>query len=239
MNDALRRAIVAAGYNPDAVAEEARNLNLALPESPPRESLPAKTLGEQLGLEGVEESQGILTIRPGTKRHLALERCRGDVLETNAVEFLQEFRAAGLVHGTFQNGWTISAVGEAALGMLDYGSLAKCEKGKVVPQTVRLDREAGNAARDRSMAQVDQAADPDWKARAWAALATVCGRGQEFTTDEVWVEIGDYPMERRALGPIMRAAADQGWIVNTGRRRNSARPEHHSYPCTIWQPVSR
>lgn len=99
-----------------------------------------------------------------------------------------------------------------------------------------FDADASRAARDRSMAQVERAADPDWKIRAMLAIDTLCERGLPFTADDVWEEVGEFPEERRALGPMLMQAAKSGRIRNTGRRRNSTRPEHHACPLTIWMP---
>lgn len=111
--------------------------------------------------------------------------------------------------------------------------LSEAERAMIQPSL--LDAEASDAARDAGMARVLNAADPAWKDLAYAAVDRILARGGEFTADDVWVELGQFPKERRALGPILRAHADAGRIVNTGRRKNSERPEHHSYPMTIWR----
>lgn len=111
--------------------------------------------------------------------------------------------------------------------------LSEAERAMIQPSL--LDAEASDAARDAGMARVLNAADPEWKAVARAAVLRVIARGGEFTADDLWVELGAYPIERRALGPIVRGFADKGMIENTGRRKNSARPEHHSYPMTVWR----
>jgi hypothetical protein len=111
------------------------------------------------------------------------------------------------------------------------------EPGMVRAGAPVFDREASNRARDAGMAQADAAANPDWKADANRAVMLLIARGEEFTGDEVWAEVGYFPRERRALGPLMKRFADSGAIVDTGKRRKSTRPEHHSYPMTVWRPA--
>lgn len=104
-------------------------------------------------------------------------------------------------------------------------------------QQMIFDHVASRAARDEGIQRVDEHADPDWKALAAAALDVVIARGRPFTSDHVWAEVGVYPRERRALGPLLVAARRDGRIRKTGRYVNSTRPEHHSYPCAEWVAV--
>lgn len=96
----------------------------------------------------------------------------------------------------------------------------------------------GEQLRDEGMARADQAADPDWKDAAWRAIVVLANSGDEFTADDVWERVGFAPSEPRALGPLLVKAAKTGMIRNTGRRRNSRRPEHHAFPCAIWEPAT-
>lgn len=116
--------------------------------------------------------------------------------------------------------------------------LSEAERAMIQP-TPLFDADASDAGRDAGMARVLNAADPEWKAVARGAIGALIDDGDEFTADDVWARVGSYPIERRALGPLLRAEAEAGRIENTGRRRNSERPEHHSYPMTIWRPVVR
>lgn len=115
--------------------------------------------------------------------------------------------------------------------------LSDAERAMIQPPL--FDAEASRAARDRSMAQVDASADPEWKTVARGAIRSLIEDGDDFTADDVWARVGSYPVERRALGPLLKAEADAGSIENTGRRKNSERPEHHAYPMTVWRPVIR
>jgi hypothetical protein len=121
--------------------------------------------------------------------------------------------------------------------------LSEAERAMIQPSLLddapTFDAAASDAGRDAGMARVLNAADPEWKAVARGAIGALIDDGDEFTADDVWARVGSYPIERRALGPLLRAEADAGRIENTGRRRNSARPEHHSYPMRVWRPVVR
>lgn len=112
-------------------------------------------------------------------------------------------------------------------------------EGEDRPPPVLFDVAAGEEARDAAMAQADAAADPEWKAAAWAAIVRLANGADDFTADDVWRIVGSKPKEPRALGPLLSRAQKQGMIWSTGERRNSARPEHHAFPCAVWRPSGR
>jgi hypothetical protein len=120
---------------------------------------------------------------------------------------------------------------------------AEASRRRVVEEAERddsqmtFDAAAGREARDAAMARVDAAADPEWKDDAWSAIEQLVARGVDFTSDDVWRIVGFKPSEPRALGPLMMRAQRAGMIRNSGNRRNSERPEHHAFPCTVWTPA--
>ncbi len=71
---------------------------------------------------------------------------------------------------------------------------------------------AARAARDTAMDRVDQAAAPAWKTFVAQLIVEVARTHTEFTTDDVerlrLQRHGPTTHERRALGPLMRAAAE-------------------------------
>lgn len=86
--------------------------------------------------------------------------------------------------------------------------------------------------RDQALAQVDAAADEEWRAAARAALAWCAANLPTFSTDDVWGRLADVqapaPREPRALGPLVMAAVRTGRIKDTGsmtqsRRRHASR----------------
>jgi len=94
----------------------------------------------------------------------------------------------------------------------------------------------GRAARDEAMRRVDAAADPAWKERCWAAIRELCERGEAFTADDIWIEVGETPGEPRALGPLMRRAVDQGMVVRAGERQSKL-AHRHARPLAVWRPL--
>lgn len=102
-----------------------------------------------------------------------------------------------------------------------------------------FDPAAARAARDASIAQVDQAAPVVWKARAMDALVSVAHSHQTFTSDEVW-EVLDLqgvepPPEPRAMGAVFRQAQSEGLIAVTDRTKVSQRPACHCRRLQVWQ----
>ena len=102
----------------------------------------------------------------------------------------------------------------------------------------------GVAERDAALARVAEGATETETDLARRALWNVIRRGDEFTADDVWAEIGRLApgfeiREPRLLGAIVRRAATAGEIVRTDRVRESIRPEHHRYPCRVWIPSAK
>lgn len=97
---------------------------------------------------------------------------------------------------------------------------------------------AALAARDESMARVEQHADDVWKREALAAVVRVARERGRFTTDDVWqaldgVEAGTH--EPRAMGAVMRQAARQGWVRATDGYVRSSRVACHARPLRVWE----
>lgn len=101
------------------------------------------------------------------------------------------------------------------------------------------DAKASEAARDRSIQQVDEHAEPEWKALAYEAVRqTASDLPFGFTTDDVWLRIpedAEPPHEPRAMGAIMRQAHRDGWIVPTRDHRPTARIVAHRNPKRVWR----
>jgi hypothetical protein len=67
-------------------------------------------------------------------------------------------------------------------------------------------------------------------------VRAVAGRMTEFTTDDVWSEMGDETIiEGRAMGAAMRRARADGVCVPTQTYRPSDRPACHGRPVRVWQ----
>lgn len=91
--------------------------------------------------------------------------------------------------------------------------------------------------RDVALARVDGAADPLWRAAADRIIRELAASGVEFTTDDVWSRLdrtGTATHEPRALGALLKAAAQRGIVRATDRYRNSVRVECHARPVRVW-----
>lgn len=75
-----------------------------------------------------------------------------------------------------------------------------------------------------------------WKEKCYQAIKLCALNMAEFTTDDVWAQIGP-PPEKRISGPIMTACARRGWIENTGRVVASREKVCHARPKAVWRSL--
>ena len=102
---------------------------------------------------------------------------------------------------------------------------------------ITLDAHLAQVERERALLQVEQNAAPDWKTVALACVKRVAAGQREFTTDDVLELLRAETVathEMRALGPVMRRAADLGYIVATDRFITSASVSRHRAPTRVW-----
>jgi hypothetical protein len=91
------------------------------------------------------------------------------------------------------------------------------------------------------MAAADEHADEKWKRVTDAAILAVARRCREFTTDQVWEELGDIPVNaqthrRCAIGPRMkRVARELGYMENTGRVQRSKQEGSNGNLLVVWK----
>jgi hypothetical protein len=85
------------------------------------------------------------------------------------------------------------------------------------------------------------AEDPKWRELAMRAVRGLAARFDEFTTDEVWEELGPEVRvgDPRGISAVMQEAAKEGLISRTKRDRPSTRPECHHRPVRIWRSEVR
>lgn len=100
-----------------------------------------------------------------------------------------------------------------------------------------FDSGAAAVATEDAIDRVDAHADPEWSNRALEAVRRVALRKSSFIVDEVWHELGEEPVEPRAMGPVMRRAAAKGLIARTERYQESERVTAHRNPRRIWQSL--
>ena len=86
---------------------------------------------------------------------------------------------------------------------------------------VEFDAVAAAARRDVKIARADDAANSEWKDRADAAVLKACQTVGQFTTDRIWVLLGEKPSEGRAMGSVMKRAREAGWCEDSGTFRKS------------------
>lgn len=94
----------------------------------------------------------------------------------------------------------------------------------------------GKQALEAALARVEASAPPAWKNAAQAVLERLAGTGEPFTSDDIWAAIG-HPPEPRALGALIRTAAQAGRIHRVGWRI-STRPACHCRPVAMWRGIS-
>ena len=100
--------------------------------------------------------------------------------------------------------------------------------------SLRASLETTREAIDRG----EQGLQTSRSASAIAAARRVYRRGKDFTTDQVWEELGWKPRghdEASFMGSVMRFLSQAGEIEKTGKIRRSIRPEHHRKKLTIWR----
>lgn len=93
---------------------------------------------------------------------------------------------------------------------------------------------------EEAIARAQANANDEWMREVRAIVWRLARARTEFTTDQVWVQADRLEAtthEPRALGAVMRAAAQAGWVTPTDRVRNSVRPECHCRPVRVWRSL--
>jgi uracil-DNA glycosylase len=90
--------------------------------------------------------------------------------------------------------------------------------------------------RDQALAQVADAADPEWVTEAWNALVEYLYTHETWFVDDFWSETRlRRPKESRALGPVVLRAARQGLMRKSGQFRKSSASNLTEKP--VWQSL--
>ena len=89
---------------------------------------------------------------------------------------------------------------------------------------------------DDALERVEGNADARWKDACVDTIHRLALEREDFTTDDVWEAMDPEARthERRAMGAMMRRAADRGWIRPTTLYKPTARPEAHGRPVRVW-----
>jgi len=107
-----------------------------------------------------------------------------------------------------------------------------------------FDKQEAEFRKHQAMDQVESTATAQaWKARALPVLHFIALSIGEFTTDRLEYQLAQsgvgLPPEKRAIGPLMRCGATNGWIVKTDRVVESVMPSNHRRPKAIWRSLIR
>lgn len=112
------------------------------------------------------------------------------------------------------------------------------ERRAMTPEERKAAQARTKAATDAAIDTVDAHADEEWKGVALACVRTCAAEMDEFTADEVWMALEQFPElgthEPAALGPVFLRAAKLGWISNSGRRRKRSVFAQRHRELTIW-----
>ena len=97
----------------------------------------------------------------------------------------------------------------------------------------------GDLLAEEAIQQAEAHADKAWLDAARRTVARLAELGIPFTTDAVWEQLDALDVhthEPRALGAVMRQAARDGLLTNSGRYVKSTRADCHSRPVPVWLP---
>jgi hypothetical protein len=98
---------------------------------------------------------------------------------------------------------------------------------------------AAEQARDRSLEQVEDHANHEWKDAALEAVYQTAREQPYLIVDDVWrrmtLEVETHDL--RAMGPVMLRAASLGYIAPTQRYELSERVSAHRNPRRVWESL--
>jgi len=103
-----------------------------------------------------------------------------------------------------------------------------------------LNRQLARDKADRGIALSSAGAPEAWQAMIREAIYRIARRQQLFTSDDLWVDVGEramYQANPSALGGVFRGVAAEGAIVCTDDRRESQRPATHRRPLRVWRSL--
>lgn len=102
--------------------------------------------------------------------------------------------------------------------------------------------ERAEAKKDEAVKRASQHANPFWKLEMMKVIRQVCVQNADFTADaimELYAQDTTRPQTHndRALGGLMKTAANRGYCVPTGAFRNSCRVSCHRRPLAVWRSL--
>lgn len=103
-----------------------------------------------------------------------------------------------------------------------------------------FDYAEAEAAKIEAIDRVSANADPNWKFLAIQATRKVAMQRETFTSEHVWAELvaeGSTTHEPKAMGGILRKAAQEGICEVTERFIKSSSRINHRRPLQIWKSL--
>lgn len=102
-----------------------------------------------------------------------------------------------------------------------------------------LDSQSANANRDNALQQVEANANQEWTELVLQIIKLLANEKDEFTSDDVWQKLSDYPNitthQPSAMGAMFRTALRLQFIASTDKFVSSQRPVSHSRPIRVWE----
>lgn len=91
--------------------------------------------------------------------------------------------------------------------------------------------------RDAGMTKAAAHAAPGFKDEAILAIERTARKLREFTSDDVWVELGEHTgtHDKRALGPFMLVAARRGIVTRSPKFITSGQTQNNGRPVRVWE----
>lgn len=82
--------------------------------------------------------------------------------------------------------------------------------------------------------------DEQWRSVAVALLRQVCSTAAEFTADDIWAALEDWPVvthEPRAMANVLLHGRREGWCAPTDRTAQCRRPSRNAGSVRIWRSL--
>ncbi len=94
--------------------------------------------------------------------------------------------------------------------------------------------------KEKAMACSEAGAAERWKTAAYVAGVRLCKGQARLTSEDVLAAMPSdvETHDRRALGPLMRRLARDGYCTATGEYRNSGKVKNHHRPQAVWESLT-
>lgn len=121
--------------------------------------------------------------------------------------------------------------------LADRAGDAVLELGRDPDEERRVALESERDVKLDALDRVEQNASQEWIERARATVEQLARDHPTFIADDVWLAGLPKPSEARALGSIMKWAAEAGLIVGTADFIPSSQRGSHCVPRRVWRSL--